>query len=108
EGRVRHGKPRSSSGHDWRVGMAGLLALAVAGCAPHLPTADRAPTEAVAVTVVPVRQGAIAQMLTHAGNVQSEASVNVHPKATARIERLFVDVGSVVQAGDVIAELDRS
>src|SRR3954451_13221913 len=30
------------------------------------------------------------------------------PRATARIERLFVDVGSVAQAGDQIAVLDRS
>src|SRR5689334_22787929 len=63
---------------------------------------------AVPVNVASVSRGNIAATLTYSGNIQSRASVNVLPRATGRIEQLFVDVGSRVQAGDTIAVLDRS
>ena len=63
---------------------------------------------AVPVSVQAVEQGPIAATLTYSGNIQSRASVNVLPRATGRIERLLVDVGSVVREGDQIAILDRT
>src|SRR5438477_318737 len=58
---------------------------------------------AVPVSVQTVSRGPIAATLTYSGNIQSRANVNVLPRATGRIERLFVDIGSQVQAGDPIA-----
>jgi multidrug efflux pump subunit AcrA (membrane-fusion protein) len=63
---------------------------------------------AVPVNVASVSRGGIASTLTYSGNIQSRASVNVLPRATGRIEQLYVDVGSRVNAGDTIAVLDRS
>src|SRR5690348_10059751 len=63
---------------------------------------------AVPVNVASVSRGSIAATLTYSGNIQSRASVNVLPRATGRIEQLYVDVGSRVKAGDTIAVLDRS
>src|SRR5262245_59820380 len=63
---------------------------------------------AVPVSVQSVNRGPIAATLTYSGNIQSRASVDVLPRATGRIEQLFVDIGSQVQAGDPIAVLDRT
>src|SRR5215216_4216312 len=63
---------------------------------------------AVPVNVASVARGPIAATLTYSGNIQSRASVNVLPRATGRIEQLFVDVGSAVRSGDTIAVLDRT
>src|SRR5438309_562711 len=54
---------------------------------------------AVPVNVASVSRGGIASTLTYSGNIQSRASVNVLPRATGRIEQLYVDVGSRVKAG---------
>ena len=60
------------------------------------------------VNVASVNRGGFARPLTYSGNIRSQAQVNVLPRATGRIEQLFVDVGSRVKAGDTIAVLDRS
>jgi HlyD family secretion protein len=55
-----------------------------------------------------VTQGNIAATLVYSGNVQSRSQVNVVPKITGRVERLYVDIGDEVRQGEVIAELDRA
>jgi len=70
--------------------------------APGLTPTPNPPT----VTVAAVQRGDIQSTLSYAGSVQASASVNVVPRISARIERLAVDVGSVVKAGDLIAVLD--
>jgi RND family efflux transporter MFP subunit len=98
-----------------RVALAALLLLSV-GCGPRQPEAG-APTgqrngspqeRTVPVTTQPVLQGPIASTVQYAGNVQSNSSVQVMPRATGRIEQLGADVGSAVKAGDLLAVLDRS
>ena len=61
---------------------------------------------AVLVSVLALKEGSIASVLSYAGNVQARAQVNVVPKTSGRLEKLLVDVGTSVKAGDVIAELD--
>lgn len=51
-------------------------------------------------------QGQLTSALTFTGDVRAVSQVNVMPKATGRIERLRVDVGSRVRVGDTIAEMD--
>jgi RND family efflux transporter MFP subunit len=63
---------------------------------------------AATVSVAQAKTADIASILIYAGAVQSRATVNVVPKSSGRIEKMHVDVGSVVKKGDLIAELDHS
>ena len=95
-----------------RVAMVLVVAL-LAGCrAPDAATGQNTATGqrqgAVPVAVQTVARGSVGATLTYSGNIQSRAQVSVLPRATGRIEQLFVDVGSRVQAGDTIAVLDRA
>src|SRR5262249_11553380 len=91
----------------WRAGLALLVLLAAVGCrAPGAGT--RSSGAGPTVTVAPVQRAAFATTRSYTGNVQAQSSINVLPKVTGRLEQLFVDVGSVVRAGDPIAVLDRN
>lgn len=58
---------------------------------------------AVVVSVVPVKEGQISAVLTYSGSIQPKAQVNLVPKASGRIEKILVEVSSVVRAGDAVA-----
>src|SRR3954452_19204309 len=94
-------------------GIALLLVIAVVSCTPAATTPakpsgkDFAPA-AIPITSALVVQGSIAATLVYSGNVQSRSQVNVVPKITGRVERLYVDIGDEVRQGEVIAELDRA
>src|SRR4051812_8392068 len=103
------------------LGAAVLLLPLVVSCATTTaaaPTAQNKPSGqgaqggqrqvAVPVNTKSVEKGAIASILTYSGNIQSRANVNVLPRATGRIDKLYVDVGTDVKAGDPIAVLDRT
>ena len=72
------------------------------------PSARISPAAAIPITVALVTQGNIAATLVYSGNVQSRSQVNVVPKITGRVEKLYVDIGDEVRQGEVIAELDRA
>ncbi|MDP8921776.1 MAG: efflux RND transporter periplasmic adaptor subunit [Chloroflexota bacterium] len=97
-----------------RLGFASLLlALTFASCTgaappPQKPSGKEFQPAAIPITTAPVTPGSIAATLVYSGNVQSRAQVNVVPKITGRVERLFVDVGDEVRQGETIAELDRA
>src|SRR5262249_61538313 len=77
--------------------------------APQREQRDRgAQQSAVPVSVLTLQQGPVASTVKYAGNLQSNYSVQVTPRATGRIEQLTVDVGSAVKTGDLLAVLDRS
>ncbi|MBI4319670.1 MAG: efflux RND transporter periplasmic adaptor subunit [Chloroflexi bacterium] len=61
---------------------------------------------AVPVNVAAVTQGSISSVLSYAGSIQARAQVNVVPRTAGRLDKVRVDVGSPVKAGDIIAELD--
>lgn len=97
-----------------RLGAVALiLVIAVVSCTPAAQTPakpaskDSAPA-AIPITSALVTQGSIAATLVYSGNVQARSQVNVVPKITGRVERLFVDIGDEVRQGEVIAELDRA
>ncbi|MBV9577276.1 MAG: biotin/lipoyl-binding protein, partial [Chloroflexi bacterium] len=83
--------------------------LVVAGCAPlPLPgrsTATQPP--AVPVPASTASRGDIQQTLTYSGSVQARNQINVLPKASGRVEQVYVDIGSPVHAGDVLAQLEQ-
>src|SRR4051794_4191417 len=92
-----------------------VVLLATCGPSARPPTAQSpAPPAggpglaAPLVSVQPVGQTTLATTLTYAGSIQARASVNVLPQATGRVNRLAVDLGSSVKAGDLLAELDHS
>src|SRR5690349_21038049 len=105
-----HAHSSRDSAPRWRAGLGVVTLLAATACHGPEPSgaAPRGAAPAgVPVTVAAVQRAPFAAVRTYTGNVQAQSSVNVLPKATGRIEQLFVDVGSVVQAGDPIAVLDR-
>src|SRR5262249_36119844 len=93
----------------WSLMAVGLL-LAPLACAhpPPTPTAQKPEAPASPVTTAKVTSGPLAETITYSGNLQAESTVSVRPRATGRLERLTVDVGSAVRAGEEIASLDRA
>ncbi len=90
--------------------LVGCLAMAaavllLAGCSQAEPAASAEPTPP-SVRVAAARRGPIVAALTYPGNVQARAQVPVVPEVAGRLQRLLVDVGSEVKAGQVIAEID--
>ena len=73
--------------------------------APDFPMADPNATPAVTVTGA-VRQQ-VAQDAVYSATVQANAVNNIAPLATGRIQKLNVEVGDFVSAGQVLAEMDR-
>src|SRR3954470_5836135 len=94
-------------------GIALLLVIAVVSCTPAATTPPKPSGKEFGPAPIPitsalVTQGNIAATLVYSGNVQSRSQVNVVPKITGRVERLYVDIGDEVRQGEVIAELDRA
>ncbi len=61
---------------------------------------------AAAVKTAAVAEGQIVANLNYTGDLKAASQVSVLPKASGRIEKLLVDVGSRVKKGDTLAELD--
>jgi len=103
----------------WRLfwlSLAGSMIASATGCAqlaglggaaqPGAPVREGG--RAVTVSVQPAREGPISLVLTYSGSVQPVSQVSIVPKVSGRVEKLAVDVGSSVKAGDLIARLDRA
>lgn len=89
-----------------------VAAALLAGCsrpAPAAPGAATTPTaeKQVQVRTAAVQRGDLVSTLSYSGDVKSKNSLTIVPKSSGRIQKLNVDVGSKVKAGDVIAELDK-
>jgi len=90
-----------------------ILVIAVVSCTPAATTPPKPSGKEFAPAAIPITsalvvQGSIAATLVYSGNVQARSQVNVVPKITGRVERLYVDIGDEVRQGEVIAELDRA
>ncbi len=64
--------------------------------------------QAVLVSTSVAQEGDIANVLTYPGTVQPPAQVPIAPRTVGRVEKINVDVGDSVKAGDVLAEMERS
>lgn len=60
----------------------------------------------VPVQVLQMRPAPIRNVVTYSGAIQASRQVNIAPRAAGQIQTLRVDVGSVVKAGDVLAQVD--
>ncbi len=103
--------------HLWRWPVAATLALVLVlglwGFATRAQGAEqRAPSYqgagSVSVKTAKVTEGPISTSLSYTGDVKAVSQVALLPRATGRIKKLLVDVGSKVKKGDVIAQLDAS
>ena len=94
-----------------RLALGGALALAllVSACGQRnnetTPTAPRQ-APAIAVSGVEVQRGDIQQALSYSGDIKASGQITVLAKATGRVQQLLVDVGSRVQAGDALVDLE--
>ena len=86
--------------------MVGMIVMACARPPAGTPPSGAGANVAAPVVVSPVRQATITQSISATGNVVALSVVSVTPKQAGRIEKLNVDVGSKVSAGEVIAQLD--
>src|SRR5262245_49426656 len=62
---------------------------------------------AASVSADTAKRGDIQQSLAYSGDIRAREQISVLPKGSGRIERLLVDVGSRVKAGDTIAVLEQ-
>lgn len=101
----------------WAVlAAAGILILAGGIYFVRLQGAVMAPSKdatsqaqapaATAVRTAQATRGSISASLSYSGDARAVSSVSVLPKGAGRIEKLLVDVGSRVKAGETIAELE--
>src|SRR5712691_1647914 len=87
---------------------AGALLIGACGRAPSATTAVApTPVPAAPVTAQQAKRGDIEQTLAYSGDIRSREQVSVLPKSSGRIERMLVDVGSRVKAGDTLATLEQ-
>jgi HlyD family secretion protein len=94
--------------------LSSLLVVAAAGVAcskdsttasAEAPTAAPAPT--VDVAVVRATVGTVQSTVEFSGTLAPRTRVGVKPKLPGRLERVLVDIGDRVAAGQVIATIDR-
>lgn len=87
-----------------RVGMLAMGLALLAGVGAVLLTSG--PLAPVRVQVAAVQQGSVQPALFGVGTVQARNNWAVGPTATGRVLRVLVDVGDVVERGQLLAEMD--
>ena len=75
-----------------------ILALAIVGCGKR--------EEATIETPLTVTKGDVGITIIESGTVDAIKTVEAKPQVTGRIAKLFVDEGSVVKKGDLLAIID--
>ena len=93
---------------------AALCALLCASCGPRGNTSSPAfppmgvdPNATPVVTVTAAARQEVAQDAVYSATVQANAVNNIAPLTSGRIQKLNVEVGDFVSAGQVLAEMDR-
>ena len=87
----------------------GAALVFLASCGPlGVPGGSTASqTQAINVPAATAQRGTIQQTLTYTGDVRARDQITVLPKASGRVQRVLVDIGSPVHTGDVVAELEQ-
>lgn len=81
-----------------------------AGCSGPYSTESAAAkdTTVAEVSVAPVRRVSVPEVVLANGELFAEEQATVTVKVSGRVEKLYVDLGSTVKAGDVLAELEKT
>ena len=82
-----------------------VLAVALA-CLIIFVVFSAGPLAAISVTVFSVRQGSFIPSLFGVGTVEARRSWMLGPTVAGRVAKVNVDVGDVVRAGQLLAEMD--
>jgi HlyD family secretion protein len=89
------------------VALVTVASVACSAIGTPAPAAKPTPTREVAVKTALATRVDLSSTLSLTGDVRARSAINVVPRVSGRIEKLLVDVGTPIKAGDVIAELDR-
>jgi HlyD family secretion protein len=94
-----------SQPRSWIIGFiaAGLLG---AGGVAYLVTRQAVPRSDIAELTVPVKAQDLTVRITASGTIRPVRTVNLSPKASGRLERLYVEQGDAVKQGQVIAQME--
>jgi HlyD family secretion protein len=79
-----------------------MLVTACGPGGPLRPASNATPL----VPAAAVQRGSIQQSINTSAEVRAKAQITVQPQASGQLRQVFVDVGSAVHAGDVLAQLD--
>ena len=85
-------------------------ALAVAACGQNgskSQSAQPAEVPAVRITATTVQARTVSQTEVYSSTVQAYAVNNIAPQSSNRIQKINVDVGSYVNKGQILAEMDK-
>lgn len=88
-----------------RLATAALLVL-LAGCSRESGPPPAAALKPVTVPVVTVVSRPLERVLTVSGSLYAQERTPVSARVAGRVQRLPVDLGAVVRAGEVIAEIE--
>src|SRR5438132_13743956 len=92
--------------------LSGALAttILVSACAQKpaaTATPSPTPVAAAAVSAQTATRGDIQQTLSYSGDIRAREQVSVLPKSSGRVDKILVDIGSRVKAGDTLAILEQ-
>ncbi len=89
--------------------FAGVLLLLCSCSGPYSggKIAAAKETKSVNVKTMPVELSNVPEIITANGELLAEEQAIVSAKVPGRVTRLHVDLGSIVKAGDIIAELEK-
>ncbi|MBP7868469.1 MAG: efflux RND transporter periplasmic adaptor subunit [Firmicutes bacterium] len=85
----------------------GLIVWRLAGGSSREETSPRQANEARPVRVVAAEQGNIEQFLEITGTLEAERKADIASKLSGKVERVLVDEGDPVAAGQILAVLDQ-
>jgi RND family efflux transporter MFP subunit len=106
------GEPMRPKQHLWRLQRIGMLlpplfaAALLAGCGAANKTATADATNAPRVAVVPVKRQNLSSTLAIASEFQPFQEIDVYAKVSGYIQKLYVDWGTHVQRGQLMAALE--
>ncbi|MBT9281053.1 MAG: efflux RND transporter periplasmic adaptor subunit [Hydrogenibacillus schlegelii] len=90
------------------MALAMLFPALLIGCQQAEPASAPAELEPTTVSVAEAKEGTLEAGLTLTGKVKGSVELALLPKASGRVARIAVAVGSRVKAGDLLVELDAS
>ena len=71
------------------------------------PVGQSTATVPVAVQIATVQRGGLSNELIYTGNIQARQQVSIVPKVSGRVIKMAVEVGSAVNPGDVLVEIEK-
>ena len=98
-----------SNNRDWVALALALLfcILFIAGCDDKGSANSKQPSPKREVAVAPARKGNLAEILSLTGTLMAAQEVKITSKIPGRVDRVLVEEGTPIKAGDVLIKLER-